>query len=436
MRVLLIGSSGRVHVTGRILVDEGFEVYAAPDTAGAEAAEAIPRQSGLEDVDGLLEVCERDRIDLAVLLDIKTSAAGFVSRAKTMGVEVFGPSAVAAELETSKVEGRRAATQARIPLNRLLWVGKAGELLEDLYVDWRLPLAAKLDGWAGGIGVQICREPGEIKATLKAWMERGLATEDSQILLEEAVLDGIEFGVAALFDGKRLVPMWTLFEHKRQFNGNLGPMTAGLGTIVLPGVAPRPLKELLEPIVPELEARGYRGMISVGGFLLPDGSLRFIEWTCRPGDPTWGIGLQLLQEPLGDLLWQTATGRLQDRPLKMEPGVAVGLILAGGGYPYHNAVTQGLPVSNCGPSVSSSARTFLMGVESNSDDVLVTRGGRHLLCTGTALTVDDADALAQREIRRWDIRDSFFRTDIGRGWAWRKMRLEEGGILTREMARS
>ena len=440
MRVLLVGSSGRVHATALPLIEEGHEVYAAPDTAGALRSGAYIRHPDLEDAVGIQQVCGDDQIDLAVLLDIKTSAAGFVCRARNKGVQVFGPSMAGASLEFSKVEGRVVAAQAGIPLNRRLWAGSVWELKEGIGLDRSaLPAAVKLDGWAGGIGVQICRSPQEIHATLAVWLERGLATNESEVLLEEAVLDGIEFGVAALFDGQRLVPLWTLFEHKRQFNGDMGAMTGGMGMIVLPGVAPRPLEELLLSVAPELRQRGYRGVISAGAFLLPDGSLRFIEWTCRPGDPTWGIGLRLLREPLGDLLWRTATGNLEDRPLKMRAGASVGLILAGGGYPYHNAVTQGLPV--LGPpsadllQKAASTRTFLMGIEV-SPCGLMTRGGRHLLCVGTALTVADADALAQREIRCWDIQDSFFRTDIGHGWPLKKDRLEQGGVLTRGMAQT
>ena len=436
MRVLLVGSSGRVHATALPLIEEGHEVYAAPDTAGAWAAGVEIRQPDMEDAVGLQEVCDRDGIDLAVLLDIKTSMAGFVRWAKWKNVQVFGPSAAGASLEFSKAEGRAAAVQAGLPLNPMFWTGSVAEMLKAIRGGYDpSPVALKVDGWAGGIGVQICLFPGGTGATLKAWLDRGLATEDSGVLLEEAVLNGIEFGVAALFDGQRLVPLWTLFEHKRQFDGDLGPMTGGMGTIVLPGVAPRPLEELLLPMAPQLEARGYRGVISAGAFLLPDGSLRFIEWTCRPGDPTWGIGLQLLQEPLGELLLRTATGRLQDRPLKMREGAAVGLILAGGGYPYHNAVTQELPVVERKPGATSSVRTFLMGIKVKPWG-LVTRGGRHLLCVGAVSSVVGADALAQREIRRWHIVDSFHRTDIGRGWSLRKDRLEQEGIITREQAQT
>src|SRR2546425_673817 len=104
MRVLVVGSGGREHalvwaISASPLVDT---LYCAPGNAGiAEEAECVAIRA--TDIAGLVGFCRRERVDFVVVGPEAPLGLGLVDALEADGVAAFGPSAVAAALETSKV---------------------------------------------------------------------------------------------------------------------------------------------------------------------------------------------------------------------------------------------------------------------------------------------------------------------------------------------
>ena len=100
--VLVVGNGGREHALVWKLTRDGANVFAAPGNAGtAEEATNLPIQA--TDSDALLDAVKQHEIDLVVVGPEAPLVNGLVDKLTEAGVRTFGPSALAAQLEGSKI---------------------------------------------------------------------------------------------------------------------------------------------------------------------------------------------------------------------------------------------------------------------------------------------------------------------------------------------
>ena len=103
MRVLLIGSGGREHALAWKLASSPLltELHAAPGNPGiAELARCV--KVAANDVEGLLRLAREESVTLTIVGPEAPLAAGIVDRFRAEGLAIFGPTAGAAQIETSK----------------------------------------------------------------------------------------------------------------------------------------------------------------------------------------------------------------------------------------------------------------------------------------------------------------------------------------------
>ena len=129
-------------------------------------------------------------------------------------------------------------------------------------------------------------------------------------------------------------------DFKRLGDGDEGPNTGGMGAYTPLPWAPDGLVDevqatVLQPAIDELARRGtpFVGLLYAGLALTSKGT-RVIEFNARFGDPETQPLLELLDQPLGELLYAAATGSLDELgPLRWKPGAAVAVVMAAAGYP-------------------------------------------------------------------------------------------------------
>lgn len=438
MKILVLGGDGRAHAICSRLVEEGHEVCALPGSAGTQAAGATSlgedlAKSGLTEVEFIKSRARY--LDLAIVCHVEASRSGMVDELRAVGrmdgMAVFGPGRVGAALETGKIFGRNRGAENGLPLPESLWIGMLGDVLDG--GEWPDTGVLKIDGLAGGRGVAVFESSGELKAVARHWLARRCVSWDTAVIIEERII-GVEVSFGVLCDGVGARGLCTTFEHKRAHNGDMGTLTAEMGTVVLPGVAQRPMDELIQPMMPFLQAVDYRGFLDVNTIVQDDGSFRVLEWTCRPGDPEIEIALTLVKEDVGDLFYRTAKSLPYFELQLHEDRAAVGVVIAGGGYPYPDAVLQGLPIGfgkiDC---PTPGHRLYFMGVEKR-DGALVTRGGRHLLVVATGGSVGEAARNATEAAKNYRILDGWYRTDIGAKWGGDRAFLWRHGVITEMQA--
>jgi phosphoribosylamine---glycine ligase len=267
------------------------------------------------------------------------------------------------------------------------------------------PYVVKDDALAAGKGVVVTDD-------LAAALRQAASCE--RVVIEE-YLDGPEVSLFALCDGAAAVPLLPAQDFKRAYDGDLGPNTGGMGAYAPLGWAPEGLAdEVIErvvlPAVGELARRGtpYRGLLYAGLALTTKG-VKVIEFNARFGDPETQVVLDRLATPLAGLLHASATGDLATAPaLRWQPGAAVTVVLAAGGYPESPA--KGDPIK-IDPAERADGYLLHAGTALVGGD-LVTAGGRVLNAVGTGPDLASARSAAYATASRVSFRGAWHRGDI------------------------
>lgn len=416
MTVLVVGGGGREHALAWKLRQSPRvkRLLCAPGNAGtAEIAEN--HEVAAADLDGIVVLAARERVDLVVVGPDDPLAAGLVDRLQAAGIRAFGPTASAARFEASKGFAKDFMRRHGIPAAR-------SETFDDFaeacgYArGQKFPLVVKADGLALGKGVVIAEDFATAEAALRAAMVEGAFGAAGRTVVIEEFLTGREVSVHALVDGRS----WLLFpdarDHKRALDGDRGPNTGGMGTLSPSGRVDEALRgriarEVLDRFVAGLRSDGidFRGMLFPGLMLTADGP-KVLEFNARFGDPETQVLLPRLRGDLLELLEATIDGRLAEVRPDWDQRAACCVVMASGGYP--GDYRKGCEISGLADAGASGATVFHAGTRRDGGAVL-TSGGRVLGVTALGETPAGAVSAAYEAVRRIRFDQAAFRTDIG-----------------------
>ena len=407
-RILIIGGGGREHALAWKLANEPGvnRVIVAPGSDGIAQEARVACARDVDPLDGaaLVALARRESVELAVIGPEAPLAAGVADALTAAGVPVFGPSAAAARIETSKAFCRDVAEAAGVPMARgaSFTDAAAARAMAGALAAAGGGVVVKADGLAAGKGVTVCETAAEAHAAIDALFRAG---PGAQVVIEER-LSGPEASLIALTDGRVALALAPARDHKRLRDGDAGPNTGGMGAYSpLPDLPDVTAADLLDrvhlPILAELARRGspFRGALYAGLMLTASGP-RLLECNARFGDPETQALLPRMGVPLGPLLLAAAQGRLaaqRDRlgtsvlPTTREATVAI--VLAAAGYPQDPR--RGDPIEGLA-AAGEQALVFHAGTRRDADGTWRTNGGRVLAVVGRGATLDEARARADR----------------------------------------
>ncbi|HLY34826.1 MAG TPA: phosphoribosylamine--glycine ligase [Jatrophihabitantaceae bacterium] len=402
MRVLVIGSGAREHALCLALAADPAvtSLVCAPGNAGTAA---IAEQRGVDPLDGAAVAALAKEIgaDLVVIGPEAPLVAGVADAVRAVGIDCFGPSAQAAQLEGSKAFAKDVMSAAGVPTAAALVCDTPDEVAAALD-EFGPPYVVKDDGLAAGKGVVVTSDRDGALAH---------AASCTRVVVEE-YLDGPEVSLFCVTDGTVVVPLVPAQDFKRIGDGDTGPNTGGMGAYApLPWLADDVVDDIVhtvaQPTIDELARRGapFRGLLYVGLAMTARGP-RVVEFNARFGDPETQVVLALLDSPLGELLRAAATGQLGAvPPLQWRAGFAVTVVIAAAGYP-------GPPRG--GDVVTGSEQTGVIhaGTRRRDDGAIVSSGGRVLSVTATGATLDQARVRAYDLVASVQLPGGQFRTDI------------------------
>jgi phosphoribosylamine--glycine ligase len=413
MNVLLVGSGGREHALAWKLAQSPLldRLLIAPGSPGtAEIGHNVPVSVDSHAL--LLDIAKRERVGLVVIGPEAPLAAGLADLLTDAGVLVFGPSASAAQLESSKIFAKKIMDQAGIPCAQSHAFDDQVEALNFARAS-NTPWVVKADGLAAGKGVVVAESVDETIAAITQLM----STQAGQRVLLEQRLVGEEVSVLALCDGTTLLPLPPARDHKRLGDGDTGPNTGGMGAY-----APADLDaETFNHIVNHLMLPAVRAMAAnnqpfcgalYAGVMLTEHGPRILEFNARFGDPETQVIMPLLEGDLLAALLACAEGRLQPDMLRWSEGTTACVVLASAGYPaapHYGDVIFGIESAAEEPG----ALLFHAGTDW-ADGALVTAGGRVLCVTGLGHTRRAALARAYEVVENIRFDGMQFRRDIGR----------------------
>jgi phosphoribosylamine--glycine ligase len=266
------------------------------------------------------------------------------------------------------------------------------------------------------------------EAAIRDCFAGAFGTSGASVVIEE-FLEGEEASFFVLCDGEMTLPLATAQDHKRAFDGDLGPNTGGMGAyspapVMTEALIARTMTEIIEPTVRGLAARGtpYRGVLFAGLMLTSDGP-KLIEYNARFGDPETQVLMMRLESDLLELLHVTATGSLKGRTAHWRPDTALTVVLAAKGYP--GGYERGSRIGPL-PDETQSLKVFHAGTRRDGDTLLA-NGGRVLNVTALGATVAEAKERAYAAVTQIDWPGGFCRQDIG----WRAILRELNRRLDR-----
>ncbi len=407
-----MGSGGREHALAWKLIQgpQAHQVYAAPGNPGIAAiARCLPCRAA--DVSSLTAAAEEFEIDLTVVGPEVPLAAGIVDAFRARHLRIFGPTAAAAELETSKVFAKQLMRRYRIPTAGFEVFANAAEALAYVRRIDR-SVVVKADGLAAGKGVVVADTLAEAeKAIVDLMIHRVHGAAGERIIIEDR-LDGREVSVLALASCGRVSLLLPAQDYKPAYDGDCGPNTGGMGAVapasVAAGVVDRAVDEILEPVVRAMEREGrpYTGVLYAGIMVTQDGP-RVLEFNCRWGDPEAQVILPLLASDLGAALIQVLEG--PPPLLTWLQGAVACVVLASGGYP--GTYQTGYPIAGL-QDLPEGILIFHAGTAVR-DGSVVTAGGRVLNVVGVAPSLEQAVGRAYAAVERIRFAGVQFRKDIG-----------------------
>jgi phosphoribosylamine--glycine ligase len=393
MRILLVGGGGREHALAWRLGVAGHRLCFTHANPGFEPLG--PTRAG-----DPVDIARAERVDLVVIGPEAPLAEGLVDRLDAAGVPAFGPRADAAWLESSKSDAKAFCVRHRLPTARAVTVA-AGEPLE-----WSGPGVVKLDGLAGGKGVWVCGDEAAVRSAVRAALR---SRPEERVLVEER-LEGPEVSVLAISDGTHVVPLLAARDHKRRYDGDLGPNTGGMGAVA-PVVSDTydTCVDVLRRSVLGMASEGtpFRGVL-YGGFMLTPQGPKLLEFNVRFGDPECQPLMTLLDEDPAPWFLGAATGRLPGDSLRWRAGAACCVVVTGEGYPERpaDAVVEALPAETADLLVFHAGTKRVGGR-------LRASGGRVLGVTGLGPTLEAARERAYAGVAGVRFAGAAWRTDIG-----------------------
>jgi phosphoribosylamine--glycine ligase len=391
--VLVVGSGGREHALAWKLRQspECGALVAAPGNAGiAQVADCRP--VAVSDIEGQLTLAREMAADLVVVGPEAPLAAGLADRLRSESFKVFGPTAAAARIESSKAYARDLMERMGVPQPRFASfkeAPKAIAYLERLRKEKVKAAVVKASGLAAGKGAIVCDSLDEAKSAVREIMlDRTLGEAGSEVVIEERI-HGEEISLFVLTDGKCALPLLPAQDYKRALDDDQGPNTGGMGCyapapILTPELRDEAMGTIVRPTLKGLEEDGnpFSGCLYAGLMKTEDG-LRVIEFNCRFGDPETQVVLPLLDEDLLELLAQVAEGRLEKRELRWRDEKAVSVVIASGGYP--GPYATGKTIHGLVGAAARGAEVFHAGTIQRGSEIH-TAGGRVLNVTTAAPT--------------------------------------------------
>ena len=420
MKILVIGSGAREHVLAwKLSREPGVDaVICAPGNPGiASAARCLP--ADVSSPKELLAIAESQDVDLTVVGPELPLSRGVVDAFTAVGRAIVGPTKAAAALEWSKAFAKDFMARHRVPTAAFRVCESADEALATIRRgEFTFPLVLKADGLAAGKGVVIAEDAPTAEAVIGAMMiDRRFGDAGSRVVLEEFLV-GQEASYFVLADGTNFVLLGSAQDHKRIFDEDRGPNTGGMGAfapspLISEDMSRRVCDAIVSPVLAGMDHEGhpYRGFLYVGLMLTADGP-KVIEFNVRFGDPEAQVVLPMLDEDLGWLLGEAATGALPSRPARFRREPHVGVVLAAGGYP--DAPETGKVIDGIDAASEVPGAIVFHAGTAKREGRLVTAGGRVLTVVGRSTTYRDAIDTAYAAASRIHFDGMQYRRDIGR----------------------
>ena len=416
MNVLLIGSGGREHALAYAICKSHrlTTLYVAPGNAGIGTIAQIA-ELDISDHEAVVHFCQQHGIELVVVGPEAPLVDGIADYLTAAGILTFGPSANAAQLESSKGFTKDLCTNAGIPTAKYQRFSQI-DSAKDYVKQEGTPIVIKADGLAAGKGVVVAQSESEAITAIEDCLSGKFGQSNTEIVIEECLF-GPEASLFVLSDGENILPLLTAQDYKRAYDNNIGPNTGGMGAIspapkMNSALEQESLDKIIQPTIAYMKANGqpFKGVL-YAGLMLTESGPKLIEYNVRFGDPECQVLMMQLQSDLLEIFKSAANGTLNQIELNWYDGVAMTVVLAAKGYP--GEYNEHTPIKGLSAASSNPNLEIFHAGTTIQDGELLSNGGRVLNVTARGESFQQVREIIYKSIDTIEWEDKFYRTDIG-----------------------
>lgn len=363
MSVLLVGSGAREAAIADRLAMEGEAVHVAAEFRNPSLVYAAEVSEGqfyqidsTTDPKLIAEVAVASRADIVWINQDDALANGAIDAIQTSvpGMAVASPTSEGSRIEWDKFYGRQIMSEIDhegdtdyTPRHVLARdVDTAIEAI-DYFEKEGTEVVIKPRGLTGGKLVKVMgphlRDYPAARNYAIHLIQTGKYGDGVSI---EEKLEGQEFTIQALTDGKTLIMPPETYDYPYREDGDTGPGTGGMGDFAFPEGSSLPFLEdkdrtetrrIMEKVLEKLQERGqdFKGVLYGSFFKTPQG-LKVIEFNARIGDPEGITMMELMDTPLIDVLHKISRQELKPDDVRYKKMASAAIYLVSPDYAYPN----------------------------------------------------------------------------------------------------
>ena len=416
--VMLVGHGAREHVIAETFKknkDANLYSFMKSKNPGIAALSEAVEMGSYSDLEKIKDFAQKNNVDFAFIGPEDPLNEGVVDELQEIGIASIGPTKLMARLETSKSFTRELLQKYNIegnPKFRIFTKENVNEL--NNFLNELEEIVVKPDGLTGGKGVKVQGDHFKTKEEAMAYCKEVLELHPSVIVEEK--LDGEEFSLQCLTDGKTVVATPPVQDHKRAYDGDKGPNTGGMGSYscenhLLLFLKKEHVKKGLEITKNVADAiyketgLFYKGVM-YGGFILTKDGIKLLEYNARLGDPEAMNVLPLLKTDFVGICQAISVQELGRLKVEFEKKATVCKYVVPEGYPESPVKNEKVFVKDSGK-----AKMYYASVEEKEDGLYMT-GSRAIALLGIGNNLEEAEKIAEGST--YDVKGKVFhRKDIG-----------------------
>ena len=414
MNIALIGSGGREHALCKKLKESKkiSKIFCIPGNAGTNEI-STNLNINFNNFKSLLKEIKKRKIKLVIIGPEEPLVNGIVDFLEKNKVKVFGPNKFAAQLEGSKAFMKRICKKYNIPTAKFFVCTNLSKLKKSIK-NFKAPIVVKADGLAAGKGVMICNSKNQVYK-ISNEIFKGKFKSSRKVVIEE-FLSGEEASYFLAVDKKGFICLGTAQDHKKVYEGEIGPNTGGMGAyspapIITKSLEKKIIKKIVKPTLIALSDKKnyYRGFLYVG-LMIKDNNPYLIEYNVRMGDPECQVIMPRLKTDLFKIISFSLKNKLRNLKIIWKKKKCMTIVVCSKGYPGNYKKNKFLNLSK----VKNKKDLFLIHAGTKKiENKIYTNGGRVLNIVSLGNNYKKIRNNIFQTIKKINWRESFFRRDIG-----------------------
>ncbi|MDP3765137.1 MAG: phosphoribosylamine--glycine ligase, partial [Nanoarchaeota archaeon] len=402
VKVFLIGNGAREHVIAETLKKNKETIlysYLKSKNPGIVSLSKDFEIGNYNDLEKIRNFAQKIRPDFAFIGPEEPLNNGIVDLLNGMGIPSIGPTKSLARLETSKSFTRNLLRKYKIDGNPKFEIfnkkkiGNANEFIGSLE-----QCVIKPDGLTGGKGVKVQGDHFKTKREALEYCSETLQTHP--VVIVEEKLEGEEFSLQCLTDGKTVIATPPVQDHKRAFVDDKGPNTGGMGSYscedhLLPFLSKKNVEDGLKITQKVADAlhketgEFYKGVMYAGLIVTKNG-VKLLEYNARFGDPEAMNVLPLMETDFIEVCNAIINQELHKIKIKFQNKATVCKYLVPDGYPDNPLKNEKIQITK----VPQNAKLYYASVE-QKDNSIYTTTSRAIACLGIADNLEKAEKIAE-----------------------------------------